>query len=473
MSITAKLYKAYLNSPEVLKKIVGYIYDYIPTKVKYGDTYFITYNEMKKFEFISKEEIKRYQDYKFIEVVRYAYNNIEFYKKRYDDYGVNIVEIKGVEDLHKLPLITKDDVIENIESMIPKKIDKTKLKYITTGGTSGKPMGIYTGYENEIVEWAHVLGFWSRIGYKLNDTRAVFRGKKLPNIDKGRYWHYDNIKKELSISTFHMNNETMLEFYKQLNKYKPKFFHGYMSAIVTFTKFMQENNLKLDYKLRAVLATSENIYEHQIKFVESYYETRIFSFYGHSERLIFAGECEYSRKYHVNPIYGIAEIVDSKGRTVQEGELGELVGTGFTNKCMPLIRYKTGDIASFSKEQSCKCGRNHKLIEKVEGRWKQEMLVKEDGTLFSMTALNLHSEVYSKMKKFKFYQDTVGEVTMNIVPTKDLKEEDILKLLREFYDKVGKGILFKYRLVDKINNGENGKYIFVEQRLDVERYNIC
>lgn len=468
MSFTSNLYKVYLNSPEMLKKIVGQVYDYIPNKIKYGDTFFLAYDEMKKFEILSNKEIEKYQNHKLIELVRYAYNNIEFYKKKYDDFGVNIDEIKSIKDLPKLPLISKEEIKANIEIMVPKDVDKRKLKYITTGGTSGEPMGIYTSYENEIIEWAHVLGFWSRVGYKLNSSRAVFRGKKLPNVDKGVYWNYDNIKKELSISTFHMNNETMLEFYEKLNKYKPKFFHGYMSAIVTFTKFMDENNLKLDYKLTAILATSENIYEHQIKYVEEYYKTRVFSFYGHSERLIFAGECEYSRKYHVNPIYGIAEIVDSKGNVVQDGNAGELVGTGFTNKYMPLIRYKTGDIASFSKNQSCKCGRNHKLIEKVEGRWKQEMLVKKDGTLFSMTALNLHSEVYCKIKKFKFYQDTKGIVIMNIVPTKDLSSRDIDKLLKEFSDKVGIGIVFKYNIVDNIESNKNGKFIFIEQKLDIE-----
>lgn len=467
MSITANLYKIYLKSPEILKQLAGYIYDYIPSKIKYGNIFFKTYNEMKMFEFASENHIELYQNLKFVELVRYAYRNIEFYKKKYDDFGVNIDEIKSIKDLDKLPLISKDEVIENIDLMTPKNIDKRKLKYITTGGTSGKPMGIYTSYENEIIEWAYVLGFWSRVGYDINSSRAVFRGKKLPNIDKGQYWYYDNIKKELSISTFNMNEEVMLEFYNQLNKFKPKFFHGYMSAIVTFTKFMEENNLELNYQLKGILATSENIYEHQIEFVEFYYKTRVFSFYGHSERLIFAGECEYSRKYHVNPIYGIAEIIDSNGKCVEDGNIGELVGTGFTNKYMPLIRYRTGDISSFSKNQKCECGRNHRLIEKIEGRWKQEILVKKDGTYIYMTALNLHSKVYSKVKKFRFYQDTPGIVVMNIVPTKELNKNDVEKLISEFKEKTGEGIIFKYNLVSQIENRPNGKFIFIEQKLDI------
>lgn len=468
MSLVGNLYKIYLKSPDILKKIVGYAYDYIPDKYKYGRSFFDTYNTVKKFEFASKEEIDEFQNMKVIDIVNYAYNNIEFYRKKYDEYGVDINSIKGVKDLKKLPLISKEEVIENMEDMIPRSLNKNKLRYITTGGTSGKPMGIYTSYDNEIIEWANVVAFWSRIGYKKESCRAVFRGKRLSCVEQGRYWIYDSIKKELSISTFHMNDENMMDFFNQINRYKPEFFHGYMSAIVTFTNFMKKNNLKLDYKLKAILATSENIYKHQVEFVEEYYNTRVFSFYGHTERLIFAGECEGSRQYHVNPTYGFAEIVNEKGEVVDNGEIGELVGTGFINKIMPLIRYKTGDIAKLSRNQKCdSCGRNHQIIENVEGRWKQEMLVKKDGTLFSMTSLNIHSEIYSEIEKFQLYQDTPGEIVLKVVPKAGTTQDKINILIEEMLGKVGEGVNIYPEVVNSIDNKKNGKFMFVEQKLDV------
>lgn len=472
MNITAILYKAYLNSPEMIKNIVGCVYDYIPSKLKYGDVFFETLNHMKKFEFETESEIKSYQDEKLKEMVNYAYNNVEFYRELYDENNINIKEISSLEDITKLPIITKEQIMESGEKIISKNSNKNKLRYITTGGTSGKPMGIYTDYDNEIIEWANVVGFWSRMGYTLDSSRAVFRGKKLPNIDKGKYYYYDPIKKELSISTFHMNDDNMYEFYNKLNEYKPEFFHGYMSAIVTFTKFLKKNNLKLKYKLKAVLATSENIYDHQRNFIELYYETRVFSFYGHTERLIFAGECELSTNYHVNPIYGIAEIVDKNNNKVKDGENGELIGTGFLNKHMPLIRYKTGDIARFKKDNKCECGRNHQIIERVEGRWKQEMLVKEDGTLFSMTALNIHSEIASKIEKFQFYQDTPGKIIMNVIPLENTSACEINLLVNEITNKIGNGITINAKIVDTIENKKNCKFTFVDQKLNIDNYNL-
>lgn len=470
MSLTGNLYKIYLNSPEILKKVVGQFYKYIPKKITYGDKFFETYNLVKDFETADEEVVRAYQNLKFKELVKFAYENVEFYRELYDKNNIDMNDINSIDDITKLPIITKEQVMESGDKIISKNSDKSKLRYITTGGTSGKPMGIYTDYDNEIIEWANVVGFWSRIGYSLESSRAVFRGKKLPNIDKGKYYYYDPIKKELSISTFHMDDHNMYEFYNKLNQYKPEFFHGYMSAIMTFTKFLEKNNLKLKYQLKAILATSENIYDHQRKFIEEYYNTRVFSFYGHSERLIFAGECEVSTYYHVNPIYGIAEIVDKNNNTVKNGESGELIGTGFFNKHMPLIRYKTGDIARFKKNNKCECGRNHQIIERVEGRWKQEMLVKKDGTVFSMTALNIHSEIASRIEKFQFYQDTPGQIIMNIIPLENTTVEDLNLLVNEINNKIGDGIEITINIVDSIENKKNCKFSFVNQKLNIDNY---
>ncbi len=93
------------------------------------------------------------------------------------------------------------------------------------------------------------------------------------------------------------------------------------------------------------------------EYVEKIFNTKVFSFYGHSERLVIAGECEYSTEYHVEPLYGYCEIIDEQGAASQ---FGEIVATGFLNNDMPLIRYKTGDMASWSQTPTCKCGRCYK-----------------------------------------------------------------------------------------------------------------
>ena len=116
--------------------------------------------------------------------------------------------------------------------------------------------------------------------------------------------------------------------------------------------------------------------------------------------------------YHVFPQYGYTEILGEDGSTIpweNTGERGELVGTGFMNMSMPFIRYKTGDFATIEGWGCKECKREYPMITDVRGRWLQEMIVGKSGALISMTALNMHSDVFDHVNQYQFYQDTSGE----------------------------------------------------------------
>src|SRR5690606_24049033 len=136
---------------------------------------------------------------------------------------------------------------------------------------------------------------------------------------------------------------------------------------------------------------------HQRERIEAAFNTRVYSWYGHSERVVLAGECESSSSYHHFPDYGILEIIDDQGRLcTKEGERGEIVGTGLLNYCMPLIRYRTGDYAT-RLESYCACERHWNRFCDVEGHRKQEMIVTRNGGRVSLAALNMHGDIFEKV----------------------------------------------------------------------------
>ena len=106
--------------------------------------------------------------------------------------------------------------------------------------------------------------------------------------------------------------------------------------------------------------------------------------------------------FHLHPAYGITELLEHS----QHEKLGELVGTGFLNKAMVLLRYRTGDFASWA--DGCTCGRSMPCIGPIQGRWKQEHLLGSDGQQISLTALNMHSSVYSHVAQMQFEQSVAG-----------------------------------------------------------------
>ena len=116
------------------------------------------------------------------------------------------------------------------------------------------------------------------------------------------------------------------------------------------------------------MTISETVTDSIRVYIEKTLNTRVYSFYGHTERAAIAGECEKHTHYHVEPTYGYIEIIDENGNVIEDDRPGEIVTTGFTNEVMPLIRYKTGDIGQWDLETSCECGRYYKMLKRVYGR---------------------------------------------------------------------------------------------------------
>ena len=132
---------------------------------------------------------------------------------------------------------------------------------------------------------------------------------------------------------------------------------------------------------------------------------------------------------------------------------------------MPFIRYRTNDLAVLTNVK-CECGRNYPLLKKVEGRL-QELIVTGTGRLISMTAINMHSDVFDDIKQFQFYQEKKGEVILNIVRKQTYTGRDTEYIHRELYKKLGDDVDLIIRFVDLIPHTQSGKYRFLIQKLPI------
>ena len=146
---------------------------------------------------------------------------------------------------------------------------------------------------------------------------------------------------------------------------------------------------------------------------------RVFSWYGHSERVILGGECELTETYHQFPDYGVLEIVDDHGKALEEdGARGELVGTGLLNRSLPLIRYRTEDFAVLEgSSMSFAAARLFDRFDSVEGRWRQEYLLGRTGARISPSALNMHGPLMHNVQRYQYFQDTQGVMEIRLLVT--------------------------------------------------------
>jgi phenylacetate-CoA ligase len=416
---------------------------------------------LKNSEYWNEDKIQAYQAAKLRKTLEYAYHHIPYYRKTFSEAGFHPESFRHVDDLRRLPFLTKRDIQNNTESMLSEAIPKASLEYYTTGGSTGIPMGLYGDKLISYRENAYIDHMWARAGYTPGDRVAVLRGAFTGAP------HFIAVKNgQLLLSSYHLTDENLPQYIDAIRDFSPRFLHVYASSIYLLCDYMKRNNIAPFPSLKAVLSGSESVYQHQRNLVEKTLQCRFFSHYGHCEQACLAGECEYSTDYHIFWQYGFTELLNSRDENVSgEGEAGEIVATTFDNFAMPLIRYRTMDIAE-NTLRACACGRTYKLISRVKGRL-QEALVTTSGRYISMTSINMHSDVFDNVAQFQFYQEDPSYCVFNVVRRSGYTQDDEEHIKKELKKKLGWELELKIRYVDEIPRTPSGKFRFLIQKLPV------
>ena len=434
----------------------------IPFSWLAGNAYRSVYRRGAWFDLASRQELRRYQEQKIGEILQFAVEQVPAYR-----HLRRVVERHNpFEVLKAFPLLDKDTVQANLKDFLPSDFEKIPHFETTTGGTSGKQLKFYLDDCSQSVELGFMHRQWLRVGYQPGHRKATFRGVSFPNLKPGVFWQHSPIYNELQFSPFHMSETNLGAYVEQIVHYNPSYLHGYPSALDVLAEYVLRHNLveKLP-KIRAALLGSEGASMGQRERIERAFRTRAYSWYGHSERVVLAGECEKNSAYHHFPDYGILEIVDDNGNSCdREGERGEIVGTGLLNRCMPLIRYRTGDYAR-RLESKCECGRCWDRFSEVEGRWKQDMVIGGSGTRISIAALNMHGPLFAGVVRYQYYQDTPGVCVLKVIVAPEFTERNRALIEAAYNSKVGEEVQFIVQVVHDIPLTARGKLKLLDSKI--------
>jgi phenylacetate-CoA ligase len=462
-----KFEEFYLGRPGWFKSVFGTALNLIPQDVRYGKEFSQTRHLLKSSQWWNHERLVQYQMEELKRLLQHAYDNVPYYGRLFHDVGFYPKDFKDFSDLKRIPFLTKKIVRKNLHSLVAKDIPKSELVETNTGGSTGEPMVFFRERSKTSPrEKAFMFQQWERIGFKVGDRIAVLRGSR-PQEDKA--FAFDPFLNSLILSSFKLSQEKVLEYVRAMNKYRPKFLHVYPSTGWLLAKLMEDRNLRLDYQLKGVLCGSEKLFKSHRDLMRKVFECRVFSWYGHSEYAVLAGECENSEDYHVFPEYGYTEFVkvDNKFDGIQE-DIYEVVATGFNNYTFPFIRYKTGDYAILKKGYCDRCFRQYPLIKEIVGR-EQDYVVTEDGRWISLTALifGQHPKSFSKTSEMQIEQRKTGEIIVKIVPFRTFTQEDEMEIKQVIQKCVGHGLNITFEYPDDIEPTRNGKHTFLKQHLNL------
>jgi len=433
--------------------------------LRYVNVFWKMYKFLKKSQWWDRDKLVEYQLEQLSRLLEHAYENVPFYRKIFDDHGLKPRDIQDLKDLKQLPIITKDDVRNNLSKMTARNFPRHAIEYMNTGGSTGDPLGFYVEKgATEAKEYAFIKSMWDRVAYHFWDKSVVLRGYTVP---EDRLYRHAFLGRWLILSSFHLDDKTIPLYLKKIQTFNPKYIMAYPSSITILAQYIKSRGISLKLNLKALLLGSEEVYPFQRQLLEEIFKTRVFSWYGQSEKVVLAGECEESTCYHIFPEYGITEVVDEKGRDVGYGKAGMVVGTSFLNYAMPLIRYYTGDLAILSDEK-CGCGREYPLMKQVIGR-AQDFIVTKGGKLIPLTALifGQHFKVFSKIRQMQIVQEEKGVIKVKIVKGLEYTKEDEEEIYQKIKSIMGGELDVFFEYCHKIPRTKLGKHRFLIQKLKI------
>ncbi len=348
-------------------------------------------------------------------------------------------------------MLTRAQLAAHADDLLVPHVPSGLRKWVTTGGSTGKPVGFWLDRAIGLSEWRFITHQWRRVGYGTGSWRVILRGRLVPGA---KPIALAPMRRELRLSTFHLDTDHIASYGRAIARMPRPFLHAYPSSANRLFQLCEETQTPIP-RFRALLLGSEQVGIEQRELLAAQFGAPVYTWYGQSEKVLLGGECSYSRSYHLFPTYGVAEILDDDARPITEpGRVGRLVGTGLLNVCAPLVRYETGDLASWS-DGPCACGFAGQRLESVAGR-SQDVLFTPAGAQVGIAALNLHSRVYDNVHQLQYDQTAVDSVLVRVVPTPKWDAADQGALTQRLVERLP-GVAIEVAVVERIDPEPNGK----------------
>ena len=328
----------------------------------------------KEMECMPREEMKALQNERFMKQMKHVWENVPYYRKKMEDHGVTIDDIKSIDDLHKLPFLTKDDLRDAYPYGLKGKPLEDCVRIQSTSGTTGKRVvAFYTQHDVDLWEDCCARAIVAAGGTN-KDVCQVAYGYGLftggPGLNGGSH--------KVGCLTLPMssgNTDRQLQFMTDLEATILCCTPSYAAYLA---ESIHERGLSDKIKLKAGIFGAEAWSEEMRRDIEKNLGIKAYDIYGLTETSGpgVAFECEEQTGMHINEDHFVAEIIDpDTGEVLPEGSKGELVFTSITKEAFPLLRYRTKDITILTREK-CSCGRTLIKMKKPMGRSDDMLIVK-------------------------------------------------------------------------------------------------
>jgi phenylacetate-CoA ligase len=421
-------------------------------------------------EFMDEEQLRELQFRNLSDLITHAWRHVPYYRNKFAEIGFVPGDLKSLDDLSLLPLIDKEVVRAHYPDFFAENYQGRLLASGSTSGTTGSLLRLKMDSRLIHLERAFALRQFRWAGFPERGGRvAVLRGDMVvpPAQDTPPFWRYDGWNREMWFSSYHISEESTPHYLARLERFDPHIIFAFPSALSALSAFAREIGCRPRFlSLKGIVTSSETFFDFDRAKVSGIFGARLHDWYGQFERVIFIGTCEEG-SYHVFPDYGATEFLPA-GSDENGAVQYELVGTGFLNRVMPLIRYRTGDTVTVPEKPAlCGCGRHFPRVNAISGRILDSIVTPDGRRLSTMPGM---LKDITGIRAIQFIQDSVAAVTVLVVPGPDFNETEEAKLDANFRQHIRARMDLVIKKVPRIPPGTNGKIkLIVSNLANVDR----
>ncbi|MDQ0205188.1 phenylacetate--CoA ligase family protein [Pectinatus haikarae] len=408
-------------------------------------------NEKREQEDISREQVQKIR-----EMLIYAYTYIPYYKNLFDSIDFKPGQFIKINDLKKIPYLTKD-IIKNNEKLFINKDNNKKIIARKTGGSTGRKLIVYYGQRSlDITAAVHqrCMGWCGKLlgEREIHLSSKTIEQRKIPIKDR-RKEHFKCLamnRENVFLDIF--DDKNIKDILYKIKSMKAVLIQGFPSIAYNLASFAQENDIDVKGTFKYYESTGETLYDFQREKIEKIFGCEVYDRYGDAEFGVIAHECANHNGLHIMEDVVFVESEPSK----EIGSMGEIIVTTLTNYTMPLIRYKTGDLGEISQE-NCSCGLPFRKIINMSGRI-HDFLKIADGKNVSTSFILDILDKYNGIRNFQIRLK--ANVLEFLVIPDDNFTLDVIKAIQEELN-IKLGLLVDIYLIDKLYLTPMGKYRYL------------
>lgn len=441
--------------------------------IRLAKIYLSDINRLWSFD---EEKLKKYQDKSFRKMVKYAYT-VPMYHDKYKKAGIHPDDIKVIEDIEKLPFITKNDLRSNYpDKIIPSDFKSDDGFILSTSGSTGKPVFIYVdrfAAVKSLFAFIRVLkaygGHWKKSKSCLiidvepgSAENAFFSESVMPFVNK--IISLDHIK------YIHLG-EKPEKIMKELNEFQPEFI-GTDPNMLRQLAYLKQNGHGKNVNPKYIGSGGSMLDEYTKRYVENAFDTRVFDIYGTTEGGPIGFECVEGGCYHIHSDFVYLEFLDGENKPVPFDNPGYTVITKLYGGGTPIIRYTGIDDIAVPISKKTSCGITSQMIKHIEGRPSELIYLPNEKTLSPLSVTGIPAKVMEhfnsyKIKQFQIVQHDLDDVEILIVidekqRNQGVKPKEMLdELQKRFSKSIGNKVKVRVTETDFIQKDARSDYIKV------------